>query len=213
MWGLDNLNVLLKPLDKQYSLESYRPKLGMHVIKRCELIVSDLVLPYTAHQLLDKWLNQCITTVTDIQLMPGAERLVKHLSQNEIPMAIGSAGKKREFMAKSAHFGDLFATGKYFRHIVHGDDQGVEKLKPEPDVFNVCNSAFNPVPDPQNVLVFEDNLIGITAANKAGMRTVLVNDQRFYSANQWSDSGLNIDLIINSLDEFEPQLFGLPSFI
>ncbi|CAI5472113.1 unnamed protein product [Closterium sp. Yama58-4] len=138
------------------------------------------------------------------KLLPGAERLIQHLHAHNIPMAIGTGSHKIHFGLKTANHGELFAL---MRHCVLGDDPEVVHGKPAPDVFRVAAARFDPSPSPDNVLVFEDAPLGVDAARNAGMWVVMVPD-----ANVDPSLCTNASLVLPSLLNFDPALWGLPPF-
>lgn len=145
-----------------------------------------------------------------IKLMPGAERLIKHLSLHNIPIAIASGSSLSGFERKTAHLGDILRK-PFSHHVFAGSDLDVKRGKPHPDVFEVAARRFKPAPESMsNVLIFEDAGNGVRAALAAGAQVVFVPDKQF--GVDVNKIGVVPTLTINSLEEFEPQLFGLPAF-
>lgn len=70
---------------------------------------------------------------------------------------------------------------------------------------------FKDKPDkPSNVLVFEDSANGVRSAVAAGMPVVMIPDLTFMKVPE--DVRDKISVILNSLEEFKPESFGLPPF-
>jgi len=94
----------------------------------------------------------------------------------KLPMAIGTGASKRsaEVQLKALNL------EKYFDFIVSADD--VIRHKPEPQTFLECARLLGV--DPQFCQVFEDGVLGIEAAKKAGM---MVTDVRpFINYGEWA---------------------------
>ncbi|VDP03874.1 unnamed protein product [Soboliphyme baturini] len=146
-----------------------------------------------------------LSVTVDEYLMPGAERLVRHLHKHRIPMAVCTGSRRSQFILKTQNHHDFFLL---FSHIVcNPDDSEVKRGKPFPDCFLVIASRFSEAPSPQNVLVFEDGKNGVEAAVNAGMQVVMVPDPRVDEEVRHKAT-----LAIPSLLEFTPSLFSLPSF-
>lgn len=98
------------------------------------------------------------------ELVPGVDGFVGALARDRVPRAIGT----------SASSGDAFALlddlglGRYFDVIVTADD--VRQGKPDPEVYLLAARRIR-VPTDECV-VFEDSLVGIQAARRAGMRAI-----------------------------------------
>ncbi|MED6184899.1 glutathione synthase [Stylosanthes scabra] len=138
-------------------------------------------------------------------LMPGADRLIRHLHAKGVPIAVGTGSHKRHFELKTQRHRELFAL---MHHVVLGDDPEVKQGKPSPDVFLAAAKRFEGGPaDPSNILVFEDAPSGVLAAKNAGMSVVMVPDPRLDKS--FHDKA---DLVLNSLLDFNPSEWGLPPF-
>lgn len=124
-----------------------------------------------------------------VPLLPGIRKLVFHLKQHNIPMAVATSSRRRNFEMKTAHHQDLFAC--FEGRIVCGDDtQYNMQGKPAPDIFLVTATTFlgrnvgglNVVPADDNIeerkkgLVFEDSIPGVQAGKRAGMLGMNVLD-------------------------------------
>ncbi|XP_064478124.1 pseudouridine-5'-phosphatase-like isoform X2 [Ornithodoros turicata] len=139
------------------------------------------------------------------ELMPGAERLVRHLHRHKIPFAIATSSKRSSFELKTSRHKELFAL---FHHAtLASDDPDIKHGKPAPDVFLVSARRFEENPAPAQVLVFEDAPHGVEAALAAGMQVVLVPDPRLDETSR-----SRATLCLASLTDFKPELFGLPPY-
>ena len=79
----------------------------------------------------------------------GAEKLVRHLHQHQIPIAIASGGAQEGFELKTTNHKEF---AKLFKHIVLAStDPEVKNGKPAPDVFLICAERFPDPPKPEQV--------------------------------------------------------------
>lgn len=144
----------------------------------------------------------------NIKLMPGAERIINHLSQKKVPIAIATGSSQAGFERKTGHIGDILRK-PFSHHVFAGSDPEVENGKPHPDVFLTAARRFKDRPkDMKSCLVFEDAVNGVKAALAAGMQVVFVPDKRLDLKTVTVKPTLTID----SLEHFKPELFGLPAF-
>lgn len=86
----------------------------------------------------------------------------------KLPMAIGTGGC-RELSLKAMK---IVGVDQYIDQLVSADD--VSQHKPHPETFLKCAELIGV--KPADCLVFEDGILGIQAAQKAGMRVVNVTD-------------------------------------
>ncbi len=77
-------------------------------------------------------------------------------------------------MAK-ANFDDFFS-------LIYSRDD-VQKIKPHPEVFLTILDKLGS--KPRDCIIFEDSLVGIEAANQAGIENIAIYDS--HSKNDWEE--------------------------
>lgn len=87
-------------------------------------------------------------------MLPGVERVIKHLHASGVPLAIATSTSRSSFKLKMATHTALL---EYFPIVVCGDE--VMKGKPAPDAFEAAARALGV--DAAHCLVFEDTPSGI----------------------------------------------------
>ncbi|KAI3981891.1 hypothetical protein MKX01_041154 [Papaver californicum] len=133
-------------------------------------------------------------------------RLINHLKEYGVPIAVATGSHKRHFELKTQKHGEIFSK---MHHIVTGDDPEVKQGKPAPDVFLAAARRFEESPvDLTKILVFEDAPSGVAAAKNAGMYVVMVPDLRLDESYQAA-----ADQVLSSLLDFNPSDWSLPSFM
>ncbi len=100
------------------------------------------------------------------KLVAGLDRFLREATRQGVPMAVAtSAGRVNiEFVLDELDILPLFGA------IVSGGD--VRTGKPDPEVFLLAAQRLGV--DPKRCLVFEDSLVGIEAAIRAGMKAVAI---------------------------------------
>ncbi|WP_411767313.1 beta-phosphoglucomutase [Winogradskyella sp. A3E31] len=96
------------------------------------------------------------------ELLPDVLKTLKDLKSKKQPIALGSASKNARRILKQTSINDLFDV------IVDGND--VSKAKPDPEVFLNAAKLLNV--KPEDCVVFEDSVAGVTAANSANMVSI-----------------------------------------
>ncbi len=116
-------------------------------------------------------LIQAVKTESPIRPMPGAVEFVQAAIKQNIPtaMATGTSRVDIDDQIKLLGWASLFKT------VVAGDE--IEHSKPAPDIY--LEAARRLGVKPEDCVVFEDSLSGLTSAKTAGMKTVFVRDARF----------------------------------
>ncbi|XP_076246812.1 pseudouridine-5'-phosphatase isoform X2 [Calliopsis andreniformis] len=190
---------------KEFTWEHKAKTMGFKTKAVAQAVVEMLSLPITTEEFEDEIVKLYAELFPTANLMPGAERLLRHLKKNNVPIALATSSSKENFELKTQRWTEVF---NLFHHkVLGGTDSEVVHGKPAPDIFLVAAKRFPDNPDPSKCLVFEDAPNGVKAALNAGMQVVMVPDSRL--PKHYIE---NPTLIINSLDEFRPEMFGLPPY-
>lgn len=177
-------------------LQSY--DVAHRVVERYSLSITADDYVYQNQTIAKEWMPTA-------ELLPGAERLLRHLHKHKVPIALATSSSKAMYDLKTTRHLELF---DLFDHKVYGSsDEEVKNGKPSPDIFLVCARRFGNPPKPEDCLVFEDAPNGVQAACAAGMQSVMVPED-YVPENLRTKA----TIVLNSLEEFKPELFGLPPF-
>lgn len=99
------------------------------------------------------------------KLLPGVEKLVRHLYAHGIPMAVATSSTRSKFHLKTSLNKEIF---ELFDVIICGDDKEIKNGKPAPDLFLAAQQHLGNPPS-KNCLVFEDAVNGVQAGLNADM--------------------------------------------
>ncbi len=163
-------------------------------------VIEALELPLSVDEFLEIRAPMLDERFPKAPAMRGAEALVRHLAENNIPIAVGTSSSVHYFKAKIQMHRAWF---ELFETVVTADDPEVGAAKPAPDIFLVAARRLGIAP--ADCLVFEDSPFGVTAAKAAGMYAVAVPDSHM-PLEQYEHA----DLILKSLADFPLQNWGLP---
>lgn len=94
--------------------------------------------------------------------------------------------------------------------IAGSDPELKEQNKPNAQPYLVCINRFENGQQirPNQVLAFEDSPTGLKSAISAGCQTVLIPDPKIDPKTL----AIQPSLILNSMNDFCPEYFGLPAF-
>ncbi|XP_062105869.1 bifunctional riboflavin kinase/FMN phosphatase-like [Humulus lupulus] len=172
---------------------------GMTLKDSSAAIVKDYDLPLTPDQYIQEIIPMHQEKWMYVRALPGATRLIKHLYNHGIPLALASNSLREYIDKKISHqkgWKECFT-------VILGSDQ-VKAGKPSPDLFEEAAKRMGV--DPSQCIVIEDSLVGVKAANAAKMEVVAVPPR------SETDFSSLANIVLHSLLEFEPDLWGLPPF-
>ncbi|XP_023708218.1 pseudouridine-5'-phosphatase isoform X3 [Cryptotermes secundus] len=202
---VEMFSIICGKYGKSYTFDVREKVLGTVESDSCAILVKEVNLPMSPQELLSQQRLLQREMLPKTKLMPGAERLVRHLHQHGIPIAVATSSSEESVNLKLTNHKELFSL---FHHIVMASsDPEVKKGKPSPEIFQICASRFPDKPKPDKCLVFEDAPNGVKAALAAGMQVVMVPDEHISEENKQLAT-----LVLHSLEDFKPELFGLPQY-
>ncbi|CAG9771977.1 unnamed protein product [Ceutorhynchus assimilis] len=171
-----------------------------------KIAVEHFNLPCSIEKFMELYLENANQFLSDLNLMPGAERIINHLHKFNVPISIATSSAEDAYQTKTEKFPELFSK---FHHVVcGGTDPEVHNGKPAPDIFLVAASRFDePIPEPNKCLVFEDSVQGMKAGLAAGMQVIIIPEPMI-SYEDWKLATLRLD----SFNYMMPELFDLPPF-
>ncbi|CAH1781760.1 unnamed protein product, partial [Owenia fusiformis] len=199
-------NELCEKYGKTFTWEIKAKQMGKKEQESAKILINELELPITVEEYLRQMHEAQERLFPHCELLPGAETLIRHLSQHNIPIAIATGSNKFNYELKTRNHQELF---ELFHHVVlSSSDPDVIHGKPAPDCFLVAAQRFDEKPIPDKCLVFEDANNGALGAINAGMQCIWIPDKQA-DQSQLRDK---VTQILNSLEEFVPESFGLPAY-
>lgn len=196
---------ICKSFGKDYTVDVQMKVLGTTKETSAQTMITELGLPVSLKELLDILDGICPKLVTTLDLMPGVEKLVRHLHATNIPFCIATSSGQDMAELKMSSRKELF---NLFHHKVYGGtDQEVLHGKPAPDIFLIAANRFPDKPEPNKCLVFEDSPNGVRAGVLANMQVVMTPDKLVKD-----ELRKEATIVLNSLEEFQPEMFGLPKY-
>lgn len=196
----DILRCFLSKYGKQWDGREAHKIVGKTPKEAAVVIVEEYGLPCLADEFAAEVYPLFTSQLCNIKALPGANRLIKHLCCNGIPMALASNSSRASVEAKiSYHHG----WKESFSVIIGGDE--VTAGKPSPEIF--LEAAKRLKKEPSSCLVIEDSIPGVTAGKAAGMEVVAVP-----SIPKQTHLYESADDILNSLLDLQPEKWGLPPF-
>lgn len=89
--------------------------LGTTERRTCEIAVKELNLPCTVDEFHKQFKQSCLDNLGNVFLMKGAERLIRHLYNNNVSFCLATSSSKESVQVKISNHQELF---KLFSHQV-----------------------------------------------------------------------------------------------
>jgi HAD superfamily hydrolase (TIGR01509 family) len=167
---------VLAPFGKSLNEQEYFALIGQDSQASTEQVIRALGIPLSWEQLARAHWQELIAIIQrDLEPRPGLIELVSVLSQAGFPLAIAS-NSPSDYVEQAVQAIGLRAA---FRCVI-GRDQ-VARGKPAPDVYLAAAAGLGA--EPARCLAFEDSPTGLQAALAAGMRCIVVPNERLPRAD------------------------------
>ena len=169
---------------------SWGPKLVEHYNLQDHISPDDLVHAY--HE-------EVTLLFPEMQMMSGAEQLLRSLKRQNIPIAIATSSASHTVPLKTKHH-PVFS--ECIDVVVTGDDPLVVNGKPSPDIFLLAAKRLG-CENASACVVFEDAPSGVLGGIRAGMHVIAVPDFRYLSQSVFDS---HKDLFANESVSVLPSL-------
>ena len=174
---------------------------GKGDIDEAQARIDEFKLDMTAEQFVERRLPLLRKSMPNAELVPGVEGVIRRIAEMGVPMGVATSSHREEYKAKIAKHGELF---KLFSVAVCGNE--VTQAKPAPEIFLKVAEMMGL--KPENVVVFEDAVYGIQAANAGGFASVILSaSEGSCLADKLKNTGAKPQVVIDSFSEFDFSKF------
>lgn len=160
---------VLDPYGATYTMELKRQCIGGDSHKSAEIVIDACGLPMTSDEFLAQREVFLVELFRDAPEMPGAQAFIEALASKGALIGLATSSHRHLVDIKLSHR----RWAKHFEVLVCGDDPGLKRGKPAPDIFLLCAQRLGA--DATQCIAFEDSPNGVTAATAAGMQVVAIN--------------------------------------
>ncbi|MEZ4373290.1 MAG: HAD-IA family hydrolase [Polyangiaceae bacterium] len=161
-------------------------------------LVETLQLPFSGSEMLARRRPHLERLFPTVEEKPGAAAFVAQLKERKVAMAVATSAERALTDLKLQRH-PWFSL---FDHLICGDDAGVAKLKPAPDIFLFAAQKLGV--EPSECVVLEDSPAGVEAALAAGMQVVAMPDPELGPARFGKATA-----VVAGYAELSPELLGL----
>ena len=156
-------------IGRKYPPELLKETNGRSAKEVARIVCEKMNLSMTPDEFLASRTDYLERALAECPLVPNVDKVILKLHEMGIPLAVATSSERHIYMLKTKQHRDLLAC---FKAEVCCDE--VKKAKPDPEIFKFAASKIGDF-KLENVLVFEDALQGVKAANAAGMPVVLLD--------------------------------------
>ncbi|WP_178990673.1 beta-phosphoglucomutase [Winogradskyella schleiferi] len=159
---------LAKSLDIEFTEEENEQLKGVSRVRSLEKILAwgnKTISEELFQDLMGKKNEEYLSYISEMdenEILPDVPRVLNVLKEKQQPISLGSASKNARTILERVNLKSSFDA------IVDGND--VSKAKPDPEVFLIAAKQINI--KPEDCIVFEDSVAGVTAANTANMISI-----------------------------------------
>ncbi|KAH8293242.1 hypothetical protein KR018_000970 [Drosophila ironensis] len=175
----------------------------METAEMAELICRKCRIPVSWDLFLAQLNELTSDLIANPQLMPGVERLVRHLCKCCMGLGLITSCSETTYCQKIRGHEEFFA---HFATVIFGDDPEVRAKKPQPDIYLIAMSRLGDA-GPECTLVFDGTSHGVQAAIDARLPVVMTPDAELPCC--YSELA---NLRLETLEEFDPAMFNMPPF-
>eukprot|EP00834_Sanchytrium_tribonematis_P000125 NODE_3_length_80033_cov_0.932970.p41 type:complete len:241 gc:universal NODE_3_length_80033_cov_0.932970:8266-7544(-) len=137
------------------------------------------------------------------KILQGVQKFVSHLKYFNIPIAVASSSHRSAFDLKTKNHQELFSM---FSVVVLGDDPELKRGKPNEDIFVLAAQRLG-VERSSSIVVLEDALAGLDAANRAGFTAIWIPHLKM------SNTQHDFECIkFQSVADIDPKILGIPPY-
>jgi len=159
---------LAKSLDIDFTEEENEQLKGVSRVRSLEKILdwgNKTISQDLFNELMGKKNEDYLSYIAEMdsdEILPDVPRVLNTLKEKNQPISLGSASKNARTILERVNLKSDFDA------IVDGND--VTKAKPDPEVFLIAAKQISV--KPEDCIVFEDSVAGVTAANTANMISI-----------------------------------------
>ena len=145
---------------------------GLNAVERWEYILHqepEINTEFTVEELAEHTKTEYLKLYTEVEAIPGFwdfMHYLKNVKKVKVGLATNADRNVADAMLKR------LGASEIFDFVIAGDE--VKHRKPSPEIYKTAAKKMGL--KPKDILVFEDTIVGSTAAHKAGMDTIVIWD-------------------------------------